>query len=379
MAAPKPWESSVPMSSQPMPPSFDPMNNGFGPTIEQPRAQGSAPPLPPRVTQQQQQQQQYGLYPPANYLNPYSYSPYQAGGYYNNYRLSPYGGPSNIPVSNFAQLAMDESRSAFSSIESVIHAFRSISLMLESTFTSVYSSFRAVTDVFDQFTRLRTQITAIYPLVLLWRFLKYLYHRLLRILHLRQATHGSTDETWSAIYQSLQQSTSNVNGQTTSTSSSSSSLLVALFFIVSFGTPMLMLKFLNSIIRKRQAASNWLEQDTNQARVVALYDYTARNSDELSFTKGTIIYLAPVGLQSTSSHWFLGSIDRIHTGLFPANYVQPMREATPSSINLRPQTPFNATTTTTTTVPPPPPPPPSSTVTNIPPSIFNGEEQPTLS
>jgi peroxin-13 len=213
--------------------------------------QGLPPPLPPRVTQQQQQQ--YGLYPPTNYLNPYSYSPYQAGagGYYNNYRLSPYGTPSNIPVSNFAQLAMDESRSAFSSIESVIHAFRSISLMLESTFTSVYSSFRAVTDVFDQFTQLRTQLTAIYPLVLLWRFLKYLYHRLLRILHLRQATRGNTEETWSAIYQSLQQSTSNVSGQTT-TSSSSSSLLVALFFIVSFGTPMLMLKFLNSIIRKRQ-------------------------------------------------------------------------------------------------------------------------------
>jgi hypothetical protein len=36
MAAPKPWESSVPMSSQPIPSSFDTMNNGFGPTIEQP-------------------------------------------------------------------------------------------------------------------------------------------------------------------------------------------------------------------------------------------------------------------------------------------------------------------------------------------------------
>jgi peroxin-13 len=220
--------------------------------------QGPVPLPPPRTVQQQQ----FGLYPSTNYLNsstnylnPYSSGPYQAGGYYNNYRLSPYGAPSNIPVSNFAQLAMDESRSAFSSIESVIHAFRSISLMLESTFTSVYSSFRAVTDVLDQFTRLRTELTALYPFVLLWRFLKYLYHRLLRILHLRQATHGNTEETWSAIYHSLQQTTANTNGQTTS---SSSGLLVALFFIVSFGTPMLMLKFLNSIIKKRQSLKTLL-------------------------------------------------------------------------------------------------------------------------
>ncbi len=36
MAAPKPWETSVPMSNQPIPSSFSTMNNGFGPTIEQP-------------------------------------------------------------------------------------------------------------------------------------------------------------------------------------------------------------------------------------------------------------------------------------------------------------------------------------------------------
>jgi peroxin-13 len=207
------------------------------------RAQGAAPPPPPRVVQQQ-----LGLYPSSNYLNPYSLSPYQTGGYYNNYRLSPYGTQPNLPVSNFAQLAMDESRSAFSSIEAVIQTFRSISLMLESTFTSVYSSFRAVTDVLDHFTRIRSEITTLYPLVLFWRFLKYLYHRLLRFLHLRQSTPGNTEETWSAIYNSLQQTTAtNTNGQT-----QSSGLLVALFFIVSFGTPMLMLKFLNSIIKKRQ-------------------------------------------------------------------------------------------------------------------------------
>lgn len=50
-----------------------------------------------------------------------------------------------------------------------------------------------------------------------------------------------------------------------------------------------------------------------------------------------------LALQSTTSHWFLGSIDRIHTGLIPANYVQPMRQPSNSSITLRPQTPLDAT------------------------------------
>ena len=200
-------------------------------------------------------QQQMGLYPPTNYLSPYSLGPYQTGGFYNSYRVTPYGAQSNLPVSNFAQLAMDESRIAFSSIESVIHTFRSISWMLESTFTSVYSSFRALTDVLDQFTRLRTELAAIYPLVLLWKFLKYLYHRILRLLRLRQTMPGNTEETWSAIYSGLQQNRTNLNTQMTTSSSSSlssSSFLVGLFFIISFGTPMLMLKFINSIIKRRQ-------------------------------------------------------------------------------------------------------------------------------
>jgi hypothetical protein len=39
--------------------------------------------------------------------------------------------------------------------------------------------------------------------------------------------------------------------------------------------------------------NNFLEQETNQARVIALYDYVVRNSDELSFTGRKVIYLAP--------------------------------------------------------------------------------------
>lgn len=283
MAAPKPWESSVPMSSQILPSSFDSINNGMVPTIETAyvllsknfffanstidfrRTQGGVPPPPPRNVQQPiGMGMGMGYYPQSNYLNPYSLGPYQAGGgYYNNYRLSPYGTPTNYPVSNFAQLAIDESRSAFSSIESVIHAFRSISVVLESTFTSVYSSFRAITDLLDQFTRIRSEVTALYPLLVLWKFLKYLYHRLLRLLHLRRSTPGNIEETWSSIYHSLQQTTANSNQGPMPTSSSSSSLLVALFFVVSLGTPILMLKFINSIIQKRQSLSKFCFKSSN--------------------------------------------------------------------------------------------------------------------
>lgn len=346
------------------------------------RTNGAAPPPPPRNVQSfaREQQQQPGLFPQNNYLSPYSASPFygqQAAGYYNGYRYSPYSAQMNPSVGNFAQLAMDESRPAFSSIESVIITFRSISNMLESTFSSVYSSFRAVTDVFDQFSRIRTEITAIYPLVLLWRFLKYLYHRLLRLLHLRRAQSGNTEETWSAIYNTLQQTTTDANG---TPASSSSSLLVALFFIVSFGTPMLMLKFLNSVIRKKQGKAGvmlisrfdrdgWFESSSGESLVGTRHKpstsdgivrlrssqcrwivfYTWYNdlfgscwsvSFERILLDDRMFLLA---FQSTNSHWFMGTIDRIHTGLIPANYVQPVRTEVPSSITLRPQTPFNAT------------------------------------
>lgn len=188
----------------------------------------------------------------SSYMSPYSMGSFygqQPFGYYNGgYRPMMFQNSMNYPNGNFGQLALDESRSAFSTIESVIQTFRAISMLLESTFASVYSSFRAVTDVFDHFSRVRNEIHNIYPLVLLWRFLKFLYHRLLRILRLRESSPIGNEENWSMIYQQIQEST----GRSSSQSNSSSSFLVAVFFLVSFGTPMLMFKILNSILKKRQ-------------------------------------------------------------------------------------------------------------------------------
>uniref|UniRef100_H3DK01 Osteoclast-stimulating factor 1 n=1 Tax=Tetraodon nigroviridis TaxID=99883 RepID=H3DK01_TETNG len=52
-------------------------------------------------------------------------------------------------------------------------------------------------------------------------------------------------------------------------------------------------------------------------QVVALYDYTAANSDEMSFTTGQIISV----LDKNNPDWWKGELNGV-TGLFPTNYVK---------------------------------------------------------
>uniref|UniRef100_A0AAY4AC93 Intersectin 2b n=1 Tax=Denticeps clupeoides TaxID=299321 RepID=A0AAY4AC93_9TELE len=52
-------------------------------------------------------------------------------------------------------------------------------------------------------------------------------------------------------------------------------------------------------------------------QVIAMYDYTAANQDELSFSKGQLISV----LDKSSSDWWRGELNGI-TGLFPTNYIQ---------------------------------------------------------
>ncbi|CAF0865880.1 unnamed protein product [Adineta ricciae] len=318
------WEPPAPMISQPFSSSFQASNNAFVPTIESIRAQSIAPPLPPRTLSYPSRS--VTSYPSINYPNN---SHGQPPIIYNNH----YQSSSSLSTSNFTQMAIDESRSAFSSIESVIQTFRSISHVLESTFTNVYTSFRAMIDLFDHFTRLRSELTAFSSLVPFYRFIRSLYHRLLTVLRLRKI--DQLDDSWTTVYTNLQQSAESMkvtNGQ-------SSGLLVALFFLVTFGTPILMVKVLNSIIAKRQVTNSRLQRETKSERVLALYDYVARNPDELSFTRGMTIYLAPPAFQSPRSYWLLATIDHVHMGFIPSNYVQPIDIS--SDINLHPQRLFD--------------------------------------
>ncbi|XP_028996085.1 intersectin-2a isoform X2 [Betta splendens] len=60
-------------------------------------------------------------------------------------------------------------------------------------------------------------------------------------------------------------------------------------------------------------------------QVIAMYDYTAANRDELSFSKGQLINI----LDKTNPDWWKGEASGV-TGLLPTNYVKMTTESDPS-------------------------------------------------
>jgi peroxin-13 len=157
-----------------------------------------SPPLPPR--------------PRPNYAGFNSgmgdplFTSYGSNNYFNSYPgYSPYSNPFNNfnssmnqqPANSFLRAAEDNSRNAFQSIQSVVQAFSAVSAMFESTFHAVYNSFRAVVGVADQFYRLKQNLSNIVSAFAVFRALKYLYHKLLRILRLQKA--DKTDQIWNNV------------------------------------------------------------------------------------------------------------------------------------------------------------------------------------
>jgi len=59
---------------------------------------------------------------------------------------------------------------------------------------------------------------------------------------------------------------------------------------------------------------------TGFSQRIALYDYQAQQSDELSFVKGNVITI----LSKEHPDWWMGELGA-QTGIFPANFVGPFQ------------------------------------------------------
>lgn len=257
------------------------------------------------------------------YNSPYSsYGGY--GGYYNNL-----GGNLN---SSFARYAEESSRPAFESINSIVQVVNSVGMMLDSTFQAVYNSFRAVIGVADNFSRLKTQLIQIFSALAFIRTLKYFLRRVLEILRLRPS--GNAERLWSEA----------VNEAAASLASSSdggpakSSWPILLFFGIIMGGPYLIWKLLSAFSGSSDQ-NGWARGEVDHFEAVANFNFQGEGAEELSFSAGQTLKVAPKELQPRVRGWLLASVDGKQTGMIPANYVKILgkRRGTKSSSSPQPQ------------------------------------------
>ncbi|XP_052368037.1 peroxisomal membrane protein PEX13-like isoform X2 [Oncorhynchus keta] len=298
------------------------------------------PPVPPRSVQSiQSYRPSYGSFPGSSY-NPYgssslyggAYSPYSpysggygmggglGGGLGGSLGYSRFGqtGIEDVAPSRFVQQAEESSRGAFQSIESIVQAFTSVSMMMDATFSAVYNSFRAVLDVANHLTRLRMHFTKVLSAFALVRTLRYLYRRIQRMLGLRRD--GEVEDLW-ADSEGVVLATRGA-GAAMEDAGAVKSWPIFLFLAVVLGGPYLIWKLLSSAQGPEESATNWASGEDDHVVARAEYDFTAASEEELSLNAGDMLNLAPKEHQPRVRGWLLASVDGQTTGLIPANYVK---------------------------------------------------------
>lgn len=126
-------------------------------------------------------------------------SAYGYGGYgpygMSRFGMGAYCGADDSDPNNFIRMAEESSRQAFQSIESIVHAFGSVSMMLESTYFAVHSSFRAVLGVAEHFSRMKGQFSQMVSSLAVIRTLHWFVRRLAYLLGLAQ-TNPDDEAVW---------------------------------------------------------------------------------------------------------------------------------------------------------------------------------------
>ncbi|CAD5211770.1 unnamed protein product [Bursaphelenchus okinawaensis] len=304
------------------------------------------PPIPARPAQSMMPSTAFGS--PYNMGMDYGYnnsymgnsfgSPYgmgYGGGYNNMYGNSVYPSYNNgmygpSPESNFIRVAEESSRNAFQSIESVVGAVTSVANMLNSTHNAVFSSFRAVIGVVEQFGGMKRQLAAVVS-VTLFRWIRIIWRKLLVFLKLKPANYASVDSIWTDI-------------QSEPSQSIGISWPAILFWLVALGGPYLIYRCVSQMVKTLEEKQKWATGTAEHYTAEALYDFAPQSQQELGFQKGDHLRIAPKSEQPRISQWILAaSEDGQRIGLVPINYVKVTQKPTntpPRSIS--PQLPNNS-------------------------------------
>ncbi|XP_071447777.1 mucin-17 isoform X2 [Hetaerina americana] len=247
--------------------------------------------------------------------------------------------------STLIALAEETTRPAFESIESVVRAFGSVSFMLESTLGALHASFRAALGVADHLSHLRNILSALS----IFRLLQWCSRQLRRLLGQRHLD-GSFNGVWGEA--------ANLGDKvvvSSGPSSGPSQWPLRIFIGIVISVSYLAWKLLSYIVgtggpgSKGEESEAWVQGKEHGCQLaIGSYNFTATMDQELSFSAGDKLIIAPKNRQrANSKDWLLAALmpstqqtgqnplPPIKVGLIPANYVRVVER------RLR-QTPSNA-------------------------------------
>ncbi|CEF71604.1 Peroxisomal membrane protein PEX13 [Strongyloides ratti] len=264
-------------------------------------------------------------------------NPYGIG--YNN--IYPYNNMHNLfnggnynysgitPESNFVRLAEESSRGAFQSIESIVNAVASVAHMLSSTHNALFSSFRAVIGVVEQFSKLKVQLIGVLETFFIFKFIKKLWKYILVKLELLPESSLINDTVWKTPQKPLKANewiAKELSGHT----GNGVNWPALLFWIIAIGGPWLIYKFVTRMVNTIEESRKWATGNSDHYTATGLYTFQGNTSNhELSFNKGDILRVAPKNQQPPIRGWLLASSeDGTRIGLVPINYIKLERKTT---------------------------------------------------
>jgi len=278
------------------------------------------PPVPPRHYASSTNSQLGSIHPQligSNLLQPYGL--YNGYGINPMYMNSPYGACNNN--SGFVRFAEESSRGAFQSIEKVVNAFVSISTMLTSTHQALFSTFKAVVGVVEQFRSLKEHIISVFIGSVL-RWLRFIWRTILSVLRMKPRNYADSEETWADI----------IDGRfaNDSTKPKSFNFTSLIFWIIALGGPYLILKYVSKIVEKEEESRKWASGETDHYIAQGLYNFTAGNNYELSISSNELLRIAPKSEQPSVREWILASsMDGQRIGLVPINHIKLISRTPP--------------------------------------------------
>jgi peroxin-13 len=222
---------------------------------------------------------------------------YPGGGYGGAYGTTPAG-------------PLPGARNAFDTIESVVHAVSSVSMLLESTYSALLASVRSVMAVGEQVSRMKSQMGHLYAALAFTRFLRWFQTNCGWIIG-HQAT---PDLIWT---------NSSLGANNVTSRPSQWPLLVYMAFLI--GAPYMTWKFVQStkITDEEASLEDWKKGQGDHFVAKAEFSFESQDPEELVIKAGQSLNLAPKELQPSGRGWLLAStVDGMRSGLVPANRIK---------------------------------------------------------